>query len=81
MPPTTVDRRGGRGRLQVNIPGDGAVILPFDIQEVMLGSGSHVTLTDGRRIEPGDRVGDWRLAEIRPGTLVFDGPRKVQIGW
>lgn len=75
------ERRGGRGRLQVNIPGDGSLVLPFDIQEVMLGSSSHVTLTDGRRIEPGDRVGDWRLAEIRPGTLVFDGPRKVQIGW
>ena len=75
------ERRGGRGRLLVNIPGDGSLVLPFDIQEVMLGSSSHVTLTDGRRIEPGDRVGDWRLAEIRPGTLVFDGPRKVQIGW
>ncbi len=81
MAQTTVDRNGGRGRLRVNIPGDDSVILPFDIQEVLLGSRSHVILTDGRRLEPGDPVGEWRLAEIRPGALVFDGPRKVQIGW
>ncbi|OWQ49218.1 hypothetical protein CDL60_00250 [Roseateles noduli] len=77
----TSDRSGGHDRLLVNVPGDGIVILPFDIQEVLLGSHSQVTLTDGRRLEPGDRAGDWRLAEIRPGALVFDGPRKVQVGW
>jgi hypothetical protein len=81
IPGATSVRAGGRDQLLVNVPGDGIVILPFDIQEVLLGSASHVTLTDGRRLAPGDRVGEWRLAEIRPGALVFDGPRKVQIGW
>ncbi len=79
--PAPAHRGDGRGRLQVTIPGEGTVNLPFDIEEVLLGSESHVTLTDGRRLAPGDRVGEWRLTEIRPGALVFDGPRKVQIGW
>ncbi|ANH70972.1 hypothetical protein [Mitsuaria sp. 7] len=81
IPGATSDRSGGRDRLLVNVPGDGVVILPFDIREVLLGADSHVILTNGRRLAPGDRVGEWRLAEIRPGALVFDGPRKVLVGW
>lgn len=68
-------------RLVVRSPGQDPITLPFDIQEVLLGPRSLVILTDGRRLEPGDRTGAWRLAEIRPGALVFDGPRKVQVPW
>lgn len=76
----TVDRPPSGG-LVVRLPGGDTVALPFDVQEVLLGTQSHVILTDGRRLEPGDHAGVWRLVEIRPGALVFDGPRTVQIGW
>lgn len=76
-----VERAAGGDRLVVRLPDDGTVTLPFDIREVLLGAQSHVVLTDGRHLEPGDRVGEWRLVDIRPGALVFDGPRKVMVGW
>lgn len=70
----------GKG-LVVQIPGEDDVVLPFDIAEVLMGLSSHVILSDGRRLHPGDRVGPWRLVAIQRGVLVFDGPRKVQVAW
>ncbi|MDH0865333.1 FHA domain-containing protein [Mitsuaria sp. GD03876] len=80
-PIAMADRRSEGGRLLVRIPGEGTVTLPFDVRSVLLGAQSHVILTDGRRLDPGDEIGDWRLVDVQPGVLVFDGPRKVRIGW
>lgn len=68
-------------RLVVRSPNGDTVVLPFDVREVLFGSRSYVVLTDGRRLSPGDTVESWRLTDIRPGTLVFEGPRKVLVPW
>lgn len=68
-------------RLVVRSPNGDTVVLPFDVREVLFGSRSYVVLTDGRRLSPGDTVQSWRLTDIRPGTLVFEGPRKVLVPW
>jgi hypothetical protein len=74
-------RSASRDRLVVRSPDGDTVVLPFDVREVLLGPRSYVVLTDGRRLSPGDTVQSWRLTDIRPGALVFEGPRKVLVPW
>lgn len=69
------------GSLRVVLPNGDAAVLPFDIREVVLGNERRVTLQDGRQLSPGDAAGEWRLVDVKPGILVFDGPQRVQVPW
>ncbi|SEK51548.1 hypothetical protein SAMN05216359_10248 [Roseateles sp. YR242] len=58
-----------------------AITLPFEVREVVMGPRSRVVLGTGRVLVPGDAEGDWRLMEIKAGTLVFEGPERVLLPW
>lgn len=58
-----------------------AAPLPFVIVEVLYGPSSWVRLADGRQLAVGERADGYRLVEVKPGLLVFDGPRRLQVIW
>jgi hypothetical protein len=76
-PPVRVQAGGG----VTVVRGDTDITLPFEVREVILGARSKVVLSNGRMLLPGDAVGAWRLIEIKPGVLVFDGPERVLLPW
>jgi hypothetical protein len=79
LPPPPVRVQAGGGFTVVR--GDTDITLPFEVREVILGARSKVVLSNGRMLLPGDAVGAWRLIEIKPGVLVFDGPERVLLPW
>lgn len=50
---------------------------PFQIQSVVSGELPYVVLTDGRKLVVGASVAGFRLAEITPEAVRFDGPRTL----
>lgn len=55
--------------------------LPFEIREVFYGPVPNITLSDGARLFVGDSYLGVRLSEIRPGLMVFNGTRKIEVTW
>ncbi|ODS93670.1 MAG: EscD/YscD/HrpQ family type III secretion system inner membrane ring protein [Comamonas sp. SCN 65-56] len=51
--------------------------LPFRIRSVVSGPAPFVVLEDGSKLLQGAQKGDWRLEQINPDTLVFDGPERL----
>lgn len=56
-----------------------AAPLPFRIRGVVGGPAPYVVLGDGAKLQPGGRRSGWRLEQINPDTLVFDGPRRLTL--
>ncbi|MBB3194445.1 hypothetical protein [Roseateles terrae] len=74
------------GRVRVTggvtiVRADTDIVLPFEVREVVLGARSRVILSTGQTLLPGDAVGRWRLMDIKPGILVFEGPQRVLLPW
>lgn len=53
--------------------------LPFRIRGVVGGPAPYVVLADGSKLQPGGQRAGWRLAEIEPDRLVFEGPRRLVV--
>ena len=53
--------------------------LPFRIRGVVGGATPYVVLPDNTKVVPGGRIGAWRLVDIGPDSLVFDGPRRIVV--
>lgn len=82
--PNVPPERPGRVRVTGGVTivrADTDIVLPFEVREVVLGARSRVVLSNGQTLLPGDAVGRWRLMDIKPGTLVFEGPQRVLLPW
>ncbi|WP_426162334.1 FHA domain-containing protein [Pseudoduganella sp. R-34] len=55
--------------------------LPFDVREIVTGSAPHITLADGTVMYEGTSMAGYRLQAIRPGKLLFDGKRQLELPW
>lgn len=70
----------------VRIQGEGAekppvqtASLPFKIQGVVGGETPYIVLPGNEKVVPGGSVGKWRLVEVAPDHLVFDGPQRLVV--
>lgn len=54
-----------------------AAPLPFRIRGVVGGAAPYVVLGDGTKLQPGGQRAGWRLVQIEPERLLFDGPRRM----
>ena len=56
-----------------------AAPVPFQIRSIVGGAVPYVVLADGSKLQPGGQRSGWRLVQIEPGRLVFDGPKTLVV--
>ena len=55
--------------------------LPFEISAVVYSHASHVMLSNDRQLFEGESMMGYRLITIRPGHMIWEGSRRLDLPW
>ena len=61
--------------------GNGEVMLPFKVRQVISGANASVVTDDGHRLYVGEQYRGVRLVAVRDTRLTFVGKRKIEVNW
>lgn len=61
--------------------GNGEIMLPFKVRQVISGANASIVTDDGHRLYVGEQYRGVRLVAVRDTRLTFAGKRKIEVNW